>query len=69
LEQGAPGQGLVRVAIRFGLLIHAANGYVVEIITQAARPATLTALEQFNTYHGSWGRFTADGNGSNARIR
>ena len=44
-----------------GILIHAANGYVIEIITQAARPATLNAAEQFMTYHGSWGRFTADG--------
>ena len=64
LEQGAPGQALARVANPVGILIHAANGYVIEIITEAARPATLNAAEQFNTYRGSWGRFTAGGNAS-----
>jgi hypothetical protein len=61
LEQAAAGQTLARVPNPVGILIHAANGYVIEIITQAARPATLNAAEQFMTYHGSWGRFTADG--------
>ena len=65
LEQAAPGQALARVANPVGILIHAANGYVMEILTQAARPATLNAAEQFNTYHGSWGRFVSDGKGSN----
>jgi len=65
LEQAMPGQALARVANPVGILIHAANGYVIEILTQAARPATLNAAEQFTTYHGSWGRFTADGKGSN----
>ena len=65
LEQAAPGQALARVANPVGILIHAANGYVMEIITQAARPATLNAAEQFNTYHGSWGRFVSDGKGAN----
>jgi hypothetical protein len=62
LEQGQP---LARVASPVGILIHAANGYVIEIVTQAARPATLNAAEQFNTYRASWGRFVADGTGPN----
>jgi hypothetical protein len=61
LEQTGTGESLTRVANPVGMLIHAANGYVIEIITQAARPATLNAAEQFMTYRGSWGRFTADG--------
>lgn len=61
LEQAAAGQALARVPNPVGILIHAANGYVLEIITQAARPATLNPAEQFMTYHASWGRFTADG--------
>src|SRR5688572_27434075 len=61
LEQAAPGQALARVANPVGILIHAANGPVLEIITQAARPASLNLAEQFMTYHGSWGRFASDG--------
>ena len=64
LEQAAPGQALARVANPVGMLIHAANGPVIEIITQAARPASLNAAEQFMTYRGSWGRFASDGKGS-----
>jgi lipocalin-like protein len=61
LEQAEAGQTLARVPNPVGILIHAASGYVIEIITQAARPATLNAAEQFMTYHASWGRFAADG--------
>lgn len=64
LEQATQGGVLARVANPVGILIHAANGYVIEIVTQAARPATLTAAEQFTTYDGSWGRFTSDGSES-----
>ena len=56
LEQAAGGQTLARVPNPVGILIHAGNGYVIEIITQAARPATLNAAEQFMTSHASWGR-------------
>ena len=64
LEQATSGQPLARVANPVGLLVHSANGYVIEIVTQAARPATLNAAEQFTTYRGSWGTFTADAGGS-----
>ena len=68
LEQAAPGQAsgqtLPRVANPVGILIHAANGPVIEIISQAARPASLDAAEQFMTYHGSWGTYASDGKGS-----
>ena len=55
LERGA------RVANPVGMLIQAANGYVVEIVSQAARPATLNAAEQFMTYQAFWGTATVEG--------
>ena len=55
LERGA------RVANPVGLLIQAANGYVIEIVSQAARPATLNAAEQFMTYQAFWGTATVEG--------
>ena len=64
LERGAPGQPLSRVANPVGMLIQAANGYVIEIVSQAARPATLNAAEQFMTYQAFWGTATVEGNGS-----
>ncbi len=64
LERGAPGQPLSRVANPVGMLIQAANGYVIEIVSQAARPATLNAAEQFMTYQAFWGTSTVEGNGS-----
>lgn len=55
LERGA------RVANPVGMLIQAANGYVVEIVSQAARPATLDAAEQFMTYQAFWGTAAVEG--------
>jgi len=66
LERGAPGQALSRVANPVGMLIQAANGYVLELVSQAARPATLNPAEQFMTYQAFWGTTTVEGNGSTA---
>src|ERR1051325_39699 len=61
LERGAAGQPLTRVANPVGMLIQSANGYVIEIVSQAARPATLNAAEQFMTYQAFWGTAAVDG--------
>ena len=61
LERGAAGQPPTRVANPVGMLIQAANGYVIEIVSQAARPATLNAAEQFTTYQAFWGTATVEG--------
>src|SRR4029077_2683431 len=66
LERGASGQTLSRVPNPVGMLIQSANGYVIEIVSQAARPATLNAAEQFMTYQAFWGTTTVEGNGSMA---
>ena len=66
LERGAPGQALSRVANPVGILIQAANGYVIEIVSQAARPASLNAAEQFMSYQAYWGTFVVDAKGSTA---
>src|SRR6266850_2021102 len=66
LERGAPGQPLSRVPNPVGMLIQAANGYVLEIVSQAARPATLNAAEQFATYRAFWGTFTVDASSAKA---
>ena len=64
LERGAAGQPLSRVPNPMGMMIQAENGYVIEIVSQAARPATLNATEQFMTYQAFWGTSTFDANGS-----
>jgi hypothetical protein len=66
LEHAPAGQPLARVANPVGMLIQSANGYVIEIVSQAARPATLNAAEQFMTYRAFWGTTAADANGSTA---
>jgi len=66
LERGVPGQPLSRVANPVGMLIQASNGYVIEIVSQAARPATLNAAEQFMTYQAFWGTSMREGNGTAA---
>jgi hypothetical protein len=48
------------------MLIQSANGYVLHIVSQSARPATLNAAEQFMTYRAFWGTFTADPGGGKA---
>ncbi|MBI3049341.1 MAG: lipocalin-like domain-containing protein [Acidobacteria bacterium] len=60
LERGMPTQPLSRVANPVGILTQSANGYMIETVTQAARPASLTAAERFMTYRGHWGTFTVD---------
>src|SRR6202008_5043606 len=64
LERGASGQPLTRVANPVGMLIQSANGYVIEIVSQAARPATLNAAEQFMTYQAFWGTTAVEGTGA-----
>jgi Lipocalin-like domain len=66
LERAAPGQPLARVMNPVGMLIQSANGYVLQIVSQSARPATLDASEQFMTYRAFWGTFTVDPNGAKA---
>lgn len=66
LERAAPGQSLTRVMNPVGMLIQSANGYVLQIVSQSARPATLNAAEQFMTYRAFWGTFTVDPNGTKA---
>ena len=60
LQRGASAQSLSQVANPVGILIQAANGIVIEIISQSGRAASLNAAEAFNTYQASWGRVTAD---------
>jgi len=66
LERAAPGQPLTRVMNPVGMLIQSANGYVLHIVSQSARPATLSAAEQFMTYRAFWGTFTVDSAGGKA---
>jgi hypothetical protein len=60
-ERAVAGQSPTRVANPVGILIQSANGYVIEIVSQAARPATLNAAEQFMSYQAFWGTATVDG--------
>ena len=60
LQRGASAQSLSQVANPVGILIQAANGIVIEIISQSGRAASLNAAEAFNTYQASWGSVTAD---------
>jgi len=66
LERSAPGQSLTKVMNPVGMLIQSANGYVLHIVSQSARPATLNAAEQFMTYRAFWGTFTVDPAGGKA---
>lgn len=61
LERASAG-ALARVDYPSGILIQSANGDVIEIVTQAGRPAALDPAQQFATYQGSWGTFTVDAN-------
>jgi lipocalin-like protein len=60
LERATPTQPLSPVANPVGMLIQDASGHVIEIITRAARPATLNAAEVFTTYAAYWGTYTID---------
>jgi len=66
LERATPGQGLTRVMNPVGVLIQSANGYVLNIVSQSARPATLNAADQFLTYRAFWGTFVVDPAGGKA---
>lgn len=66
LERASAAQPLARVANPVGMLIQAANGYVIEIMSQAARPASLNAAEQFMTYQAFWGTTTVEGSAATA---
>src|ERR1044072_6715581 len=66
LERATPGQSLTRVMNPVGMLIQSANGYVLHIVSQSARPATLNAAEQFMTYRAFWGTFAVDAAGGKA---
>ena len=43
LERASPDQPLTRVMNPVGMLIQSANGYVLHIVSESARPATLNA--------------------------
>ena len=66
LERAATTGPLARVANPSGIRIQSANGYVIQILTQSARAASLDAAEQFATYQGSWGTCAVDANRSTA---
>ena len=55
LERAATTGPLARVANPSGIRIQSANGYVIQILTQSARAASLDAAEQFATYRGPGG--------------
>jgi hypothetical protein len=48
------------------MLIQDAGGHVLEIVSRAARPASLNAAEQFMTYEAFWGSYTVDSSRSAA---
>jgi len=59
LERATPGQPLTRVMNPVGMLIQSANGYVLHIVSQSARPATLSAAGgHFGSGHARSGRRT-----------
>ena len=60
LQRGESVQSLSRVANPVGILIQAASGHVIEIVSQAGRPASFNAAERFATYQAFWGTFTVD---------
>jgi hypothetical protein len=66
LERAAPDQPLARVMNPVGILIQAANGYALQIVSQSARPTTLNAAEQFMTYRAFWGTFSIEPSGEKA---
>ena len=69
LQRGASAQSLSPVANPVGILIQAANGTVIEILSQSGRAASLNAAEAFNTYQASWGDVSVDPGTSTSRYR
>jgi hypothetical protein len=66
LERTTDTQPLAQVPNPVGMLIQDASGHVIEIVSRAARPASLTAAEQFITYQAFWGSYTVDSSRSAA---
>jgi lipocalin-like protein len=60
LERATSTRPLSPVPNPVGMLIQDATGHVIEIVTRAARPATLNAAEVFTTYAAYWGTYTVD---------
>ena len=69
LERTRDTQPLAQVPNPVGMLIQDASGHVIEIVSRAARPATLDAAEQFMTYQALWGTYTVDMSRSTAAYR
>ena len=66
LERTTDTQPLAQVPNPVGMVIQDASGHVIEIVSRAARPASLTAAEQFMTYQAFWGSYTVDSSRSAA---
>jgi hypothetical protein len=66
LQRANPAQPLVPADHPAGILIQDAAGHVIEIVTQAGRPASLNPAEQLMTYQAFWGRYTVDAGRSTA---
>jgi hypothetical protein len=66
LERSTAEQPLAQVPNPVGMLIQDASGHVIEIVSRAARPASLTAAEQFMSYQAFWGSYTSDASRSGA---
>jgi len=60
LRRATPAQPLVPADNPAGILIQDAAGHVIEIVTQAGRPASLSPAEQLMTYQAFWGSYTVD---------
>lgn len=57
LLRGASVQALSPVANPVGILIQDAGGNVIEIVSTAGRPATMSPAEAFTTYQAFWGTY------------
>jgi hypothetical protein len=66
LERGTDTQPIAQVPNPVGMLIQDASGHVIEIVSRAARPASLTTAEQFMTYQAFWGSYIVDSRRSSA---
>ena len=66
LERANPAQPLVPAEYPAGILIQDAAGHVIEITTQAGRPASITPAEQLMTYRAFWGSYSVDASGTTA---
>jgi Lipocalin-like domain len=69
LHRGPAVQSISPVANPVGILIQDAAGNVMEIVTTAARPVTLSPSEQFTSYQAFWGSYAAGDGNVTYRIR